>query len=64
MLSWRLQNLGWLADKFGLSWQIVPKQLLEMHSDPDPAKRKRAFDAMLQMKKPDIAELKKAFDSE
>lgn len=54
--------VGWLADKFGLSWQIIPKQMFEMMSDSDKVKAKRASDAMLTMKKLDVAELKKAFD--
>jgi len=55
------QQCGWLADKFGLSWQVVPKVLPEMLTDPDPAKSQRAFQAMLQMKKLDIAALHRAF---
>jgi len=51
-----------LSDKFGLSWQVFPKQLFEMMSDSDTAKAKRANDAMMTMKKMNIAELKKAFD--
>ena len=54
-------DCGWLKDKYGLSWQVVPRALIEMISDPDKAKSQRAFNAMLQMKKIDIAELKKAF---
>jgi predicted 3-demethylubiquinone-9 3-methyltransferase (glyoxalase superfamily) len=53
---------GWLADKYGLSWQIVPTQLQEMMSDSDQTKVKRMGDAMFKMKKIDIAELKKAYD--
>lgn len=53
---------GWLKDKFGLSWQIVPRALGEMLQDRDPAKAKRVMDAMLQMKKIDIAGLKRAYD--
>ena len=53
---------GWLKDKFGLSWQIVPRQLGEMLQDKDPAKAKRVMEAMLQMKKIDIAGLKQAYD--
>jgi predicted 3-demethylubiquinone-9 3-methyltransferase (glyoxalase superfamily) len=53
---------GWLKDKFGLSWQIVPRQLGEMLQDKDPAKAKRVMEAMLQMKKIDIAGLKRAYD--
>jgi predicted 3-demethylubiquinone-9 3-methyltransferase (glyoxalase superfamily) len=53
---------GWLKDKYGLSWQINPKILGEMLSDPDPQKSKRVMQAMLKMKKIDIAGLKKAYD--
>ena len=48
---------GWLIDKWGLSWQIVPKRLGEVLSNPDPVKAKAAMDAMLQMNKISIAEL-------
>ena len=54
---------GWLKDKFGLSWQVNPTILGEMLADPDPAKARRAMEAMLKMKKIDIAALKKACDS-
>ena len=53
---------GWLKDKFGLSWQIIPKQLGEMLGDKDPAKAKRALDAMLQMRKIDIKAIERARD--
>lgn len=53
---------GWLRDKFGLSWQIVPKQLQQLLGDPDPARAKRAMDAMLGMVKLDIAALEAAAD--
>ena len=53
---------GWLKDKFGLSWQIIPKQLGEMLGDKDPAKAKRAMDAMLQMRKIDIKTIERARD--
>ena len=53
---------GWLKDKFGLSWQIVPRALGEMLQDKDPEKAKRVMEAMLQMKKIDIAGLKRAYD--
>ena len=52
---------GWVKDKFGLSWQIVPNIFLEMIQDKDPARVKRVMDAMLQMKKLDISTLEKAF---
>jgi len=51
---------GWLKDKFGLSWQIVPVQLNKALSDPDPVKAKFAMNAMLQMKKIEIKKLQKA----
>lgn len=53
---------GWLKDKYGLSWQIIPTVLGEMLSDPNPQKAKRVMEAMLAMKKIDIAGLKKAYD--
>jgi predicted 3-demethylubiquinone-9 3-methyltransferase (glyoxalase superfamily) len=53
---------GWLKDKYGLSWQIIPTILGKMLSDPDPQKAKRVMQAMLAMKKIDIAGLKKAYD--
>ncbi|HKS48342.1 MAG TPA: VOC family protein [Amycolatopsis sp.] len=54
---------GWLKDRYGLSWQIVPKQLHELIGDPDPVKARAATEAMYKMKKLDIAELKRAHDS-
>ncbi len=54
------QQCGWMKDKFGVSWQIVPSVLPELIMNPDPEKSKRAFTAMLQMKKLDIAALQKA----
>ncbi|HET9990785.1 MAG TPA: VOC family protein, partial [Kofleriaceae bacterium] len=51
---------GWLTDKFGLSWQIIPEQLLSLISDKDPAKAQRATQAMLQMSKIDIAAIERA----
>src|SRR5213082_453391 len=53
---------GWLKDKFGLSWQVVPTVLTEMLTDKDTAKARRVMHAMLQMDKIDIAVLKKAYD--
>ena len=58
------QQCGWLQDKFGVSWQVVPRQLGEYMSDPDPEKAGRTMQAMLQMKKLDIAGLKRAHDGE
>src|SRR3954470_7702513 len=51
---------GWLKDRFGLSWQILPKRLMELLSDPDRERSQRAMAAMLEMKKLDIAELERA----
>ncbi|MGZ9188150.1 MAG: VOC family protein [Candidatus Binatia bacterium] len=53
---------GWLKDKFGLSWQVVPSALVEMLQDPDPEKSKRVMAAMMQMGKIDITRLKQAYD--
>ena len=53
---------GWLKDKFGLSWQIVPSALGRMMGDKDPAKASRAMQAMLGMRKLDIAALQTAYD--
>ena len=52
---------GWLTDKFGLSWQIIPKGLGEMLSDPDPVRAQRVLKAMLQMSKIDLEGLKRAY---
>ena len=52
---------GWLKDKFGLAWQIVPKDFMRMIKDKDPAKVKRVFEAMTKMIKLDIAALQKAY---
>src|SRR5262245_28444174 len=54
------QPCGWLKDKYGLSWQIIPSILGELLSNPDPQKSKRAVEAMLKMKKIDIEALKQA----
>jgi predicted 3-demethylubiquinone-9 3-methyltransferase (glyoxalase superfamily) len=56
------QQCGWLKDKFGLSWQVVPTALPEIMAGPDPEKSGRAMTALLQMKKLDIAKLKQAYD--
>jgi len=55
-----IQQCGWLKDKFGVSWQIIPDLLMELLHDKDPEKSNRVMQAMLQMKKIDIAGLKKA----
>ena len=56
----KAQQCGWLKDKYGVSWQVVPSVLPEMISDPDAEKSQRAMKAMLQMKKIDIDKLKRA----
>ncbi len=53
---------GWLKDRYGLSWQIVPTALGELLGDPDPDRARRATEAMLRMKKIDVAELRRAAD--
>ena len=52
---------GWLKDKFGVSWQIVPTRLGQLMSDPDPEKARRVTEAMLKMRKIEIAELERAY---
>ena len=56
------QQCGWLKDKFGLSWQIIPNALGELLSDKDPAKANRVMQAMLKMTKIDVAQLKEAYE--
>ncbi len=58
------ERCGWLKDKYGLSWQIIPSALGEMLGDKDPAKASRVMQAMLQMNKIDIKGLKQAYDGE
>jgi len=55
---------GWVKDKFGVSWQIVPRALIELMEDKDPVKSQRVFNAMLQMTKIDIEGLKRAYRGE
>jgi len=55
---------GWLKDKFGLWWQIIPKQLGELMGDPDPVKAQRVTQAMLQMQKIIVADLESAYNNE
>ena len=53
---------GWLKDKYGLSWQIVPSRFLKMMVDKDPEKSKRVFGAMMKMKKLDLPTLERAYN--
>ena len=57
----KAQQCGWLKDKYGLSWQVVPTMMAELFKDENSAKSQRAMDAMLRMKKLDIAKLEKAY---
>ena len=57
-------DCGWLKDRWGLSWQIAPKRLLELLDDPDPGRARRAMQAMLQMRKIDIAALERAAEGD
>jgi predicted 3-demethylubiquinone-9 3-methyltransferase (glyoxalase superfamily) len=54
---------GWLKDKFGVSWQVVPEEFFEITQDPDPERAGRAAQALFQMRKIDIAALRRAADS-
>jgi predicted 3-demethylubiquinone-9 3-methyltransferase (glyoxalase superfamily) len=56
------EQCGWVKDRFGLSWQIFPRQLIRLISDADPARARRAFAAMGQMKRIDIAAIERAAD--
>jgi predicted 3-demethylubiquinone-9 3-methyltransferase (glyoxalase superfamily) len=58
------QQCGWLKDKYGLSWQVVPRVLIEYLGDPDPDKSQRAMKAMLQMKKIDIEKIRQAYEGQ
>ena len=58
----KAQQCGWLKDKFGVSWQIIPIAFLELLKGPDAARTQRAMNAMFQMKKLDLAVLQKAAD--
>ena len=56
------ERCGWLKDRYGLSWQIVPRKLPTLLGDANPARAKRAFESMMQMKRIDIAALERAAD--
>ncbi len=58
----QIQQCGWLKDKFGISWQIIPKDLPKLLRDPDPEKAGRVMQAMLRMTKIEIAKLKQAHE--
>ena len=60
----RKDRCGWVQDKYGLSWQIIPNALRKLMSDPDPAKAGRVTKAMLQMDKIDIKGLQQAYDGQ
>lgn len=60
----RAQQCGWLKDRYGLSWQVVPTVLPDMLTDADPKKSERVMKALLQMKKFDIGELERAYAGE
>ena len=53
---------GWLRDRFGVSWQVVPIEMMSLLSDPDPGRAQRATQAMLRMHRIDIAEIRRAAD--
>ncbi|MGH7432777.1 MAG: VOC family protein [Candidatus Methylomirabilales bacterium] len=57
----KAQQCGWLKDKYGVSWQVVPTVLIEMLKDPDAEKSQRVMEAMLRMKKIDIGKLRRAY---
>jgi predicted 3-demethylubiquinone-9 3-methyltransferase (glyoxalase superfamily) len=58
----KAQQCGWLKDKYGVSWQVIPTMLLEMINDSDAEKSQRVMKAMLQMKKIDMEKLRRAYD--
>jgi predicted 3-demethylubiquinone-9 3-methyltransferase (glyoxalase superfamily) len=58
-----VERCGWLKDRYGLSWQIVPTALAQMMKSPDPQRAKRVAEALLKMVKLDIAQLKKAYEA-
>ena len=54
---------GWLKDRFGVSWQVVPTELMSLLTDPDPGRAQRAGEAMMRMRRIDLAEIRRAADS-
>lgn len=54
------EKCGWVKDRYGLSWQIIPRRMTELLNDPDPARARRTMEAMLEMKRLDVAALEKA----
>ncbi|RQP12185.1 MAG: VOC family protein [Microbacteriaceae bacterium] len=58
----REDRCGWLVDRFGVSWQIIPRRLIELVNDPDPGRAQRAMEEMLTQRKIDIAALERAAD--
>ncbi len=58
------EQCGWVKDRYGLSWQIAPRALMNGISDPDPVKAKRVFEAMMEMKRIDIAAIERAYAGE
>lgn len=54
------EQCGWVKDRYGLSWQIIPRRMTELLNDPDPARARRAMEAMLEMKRLNVAALEKA----
>lgn len=54
------EQCGWVKDRYGLSWQVTPRRMLELLTDPDPARARRAMEAMLEMKRIDIAAIERA----
>ena len=57
------QQCGWLKDKYGVSWQVVPVEMLDLIADPDPVRAGKAMKAMMQMKKLDVNEVRRAMDA-
>ncbi|HET8983029.1 MAG TPA: VOC family protein [Pedococcus sp.] len=55
---------GWLKDRYGLSWQVVPRRMIELLADPDPERSARAMAAMLQMRRIDMGEVERAADAQ